>query len=102
MSSQRRAARSVHKSLLEQLNARSLETMDGSSEGSGSREEDLKRALDAALSSLNALGAIYEQRESRWLDEMRRLSEDRERVELLMRQTLGEAVVHAQETVKAG
>lgn len=74
--------------------------MDGSSEGSGSREEELKRALDAALGSLNALGAIYEQRESRWRDEMHRLSEDRERVELLMRQILGDAGMHARDNVK--
>ncbi|GLB45931.1 putative thyroid hormone receptor binding [Lyophyllum shimeji] len=50
---------------------------DGSSE---SREEDLKRALEAALGSLGALGGIYEQREARWHEEMRRVQEDRERV----------------------
>ena len=61
---------------------------DGS-DSSESREEDLKRALDAALGSLGVLGNMYEQREARWLEEMRRVSEDRERVEMLLRQVLG-------------
>jgi hypothetical protein len=55
-----------------------------------SREEDLKRALGTALGSLGALKGIYEQREARWTEEMRRISDDRERVELLLRQVLGE------------
>jgi hypothetical protein len=63
---------------------------DGSDGSSESREEDLKRALEAALGSLGALGGIYEQREARWIEEMRRISEDRERVELLLKQVLGE------------
>ncbi|KAG6823275.1 hypothetical protein H0H92_010760 [Tricholoma furcatifolium] len=42
-------------------------------EHSKSREEDLKRALvEAALGSLASLGGIYEQREVRWHQEMRR------------------------------
>ncbi|KAF8230448.1 hypothetical protein L208DRAFT_1400542 [Tricholoma matsutake] len=63
---------------------------DGSDGSSESREEDLKRALEAALGSLGALGGIYEQREARWIEEMRRISEDREKVELLLKQVLGE------------
>jgi len=62
---------------------------DGSENSSESREEDLKRALEAALGSLGALGGIYEQRETRWREEMRRVGEDRERVELLLQQALG-------------
>ena len=58
----------------------------GSSE---SREEDLRRALDAALGSLDALGNIYDERENRWREEMKRLSDDRSRVELLLSQTFG-------------
>jgi hypothetical protein len=50
---------------------------------------ELKRALSAALGSLGALESIYEEREARWLEEMRRISEDRERIELLLRQALG-------------
>ncbi|KAJ8091742.1 hypothetical protein PM082_020977 [Marasmius tenuissimus] len=61
-------------------------TSGDGSDSSESREEDLKRALDAALSSLGVLGNMYEQREARWLEEMRRISEDRERVEMLLRQ----------------
>lgn len=58
----------------------------GSSE---SREEDLRRALEAALGSLDALGNIYEERENRWREEMKRLNDDRSRVELLLSQTFG-------------
>lgn len=57
---------------------------------SEAREEDLRRALDAALSSLNALGHIYEQRETRWRDEMMRLNTDRQSVEMLLTQTFGQ------------
>jgi len=58
----------------------------GSSE---SREDDLRRALEAALGSLDALGNIYEEREHRWREEMKRLGDDRSRVELLLSQTFG-------------
>lgn len=53
------------------------------------REEELRRALEAALGSLSALGGIYEQREMRWVEEMRRLDEDREKVQMLLSQMLG-------------
>jgi hypothetical protein len=53
-------------------------------------EEELRRALGAALGSLTALGGIYDQREARWREEMRRISEDRERIEMLLKQALGE------------
>jgi hypothetical protein len=56
---------------------------------SGEREEELKRMLQSALSSLGALGGIYEAREARWREEVRRQNEDRESVELLLRQSLG-------------
>ena len=58
-------------------------------------EEELRRALEAALGSLGALGNIYDQREARWKDEMKRLTEDRERVELLLRQTLGHTLTNS-------
>ena len=61
----------------------------GGSDGSSEREEDLRRALQAALGSLGALGNIYEQREARWKEEMRRISDDRETVEVLLKQALG-------------
>ncbi|KAF8665729.1 hypothetical protein AX16_000177 [Volvariella volvacea WC 439] len=57
--------------------------------GVSGNEVELRRALSTALGSLRALGGIYEQRETRWIEEMRRLKEDRESVELLLRQVLG-------------
>lgn len=63
---------------------------DGSDGSSESREEDLRHLLETALGSLGVLGGIFEQRESRWVEEMQRINEDRERVELLLRQVLGD------------
>ncbi|KAJ7499697.1 hypothetical protein FB451DRAFT_1385381 [Mycena latifolia] len=87
IAAQRRATRSHQSSLADRFLVSSNQSIDGSDE---SREADLKRALGTALSSLGALKGIYEQREARWADEMRRISDDRERVELLLRQVLGE------------
>lgn len=91
IASQRRITRS-HKPLVDMLMVRS-ESSDG--DGTESREEELKSALGAALGSLSALGTIYEQREARWNEEMRRISEDRERVEMLLSQALGNHVGRA-------
>jgi hypothetical protein len=93
IASQRRVTRSYKSSIVERFMVPSVGSGDGSDGSSESREEDLKRALEAALGSLGALGGIYEQREVRWVEEMRRISEDRERVELLLRQVLGEGHV---------
>jgi hypothetical protein len=94
IASQRRGARSYKSSIVERFMIPSIGSGGNGSDGSSeSREEDLKRALEAALGSLGALGGIYEQREARWVDEMRRISEDRERVELLLKQVLGEGHV---------
>ncbi|KAJ7123190.1 hypothetical protein C8R44DRAFT_621142 [Mycena epipterygia] len=87
IASQRRATRSHYSSLADRFLISSNPSGEGSDE---SREEDLKRALGTALGSLGALKGIYEQREARWADEMRRITDDRERVELLLRQVLGE------------
>jgi hypothetical protein len=87
IASQRRATRARHSSLADRFMGPSNLSGDGSDV---SREEDLKRALSTALGSLGALKGIYEQREARWADEMRRITDDRERVELLLRQVLGE------------
>ncbi|EGO27046.1 hypothetical protein SERLADRAFT_459841 [Serpula lacrymans var. lacrymans S7.9] len=89
IAARRRATRAQGTSLVERLllNANlSGESSDGSSE---SREGDLKRALETALGSLGALRGIYEQRVARWEDEMSRISDERERVDLLLKQTLG-------------
>ena len=78
-------------SLVDRL-SQSGSSVDGSQAGSESREEELKRALEAALGSIGAMGAIYEQREARWRDELRKLTEDRASIELLLRQTLGSPI----------
>lgn len=90
LAEQRRASRSAPKvSLVEQFSGPSSASADGSQSG----EEGLRRALDAALGSLGALSTLYDQREARWREEMRRLSEDRERVGFLLGQVLGPSVV---------
>ncbi|KAI0287226.1 hypothetical protein BC826DRAFT_1045767 [Russula brevipes] len=92
VAARRRASRST--SLLEQLSRASSSPRDGSpSSGSEAREEDLRRALDTAIGSLRALGGLYEQREMRWIEEKHRLDEDKEKVQLLLRQVLGVGVV---------
>lgn len=100
LASTRRTQRSRSISLLQHLrnahhaNANSQTSSSSSSTqtgtGSGfSSEEELKRALEAALGSLSQLGKIYHDRESRWREEMMRLGEEREGVEILLRQSLG-------------
>ena len=94
---QRRMSRVNHgMSIVDRLGLRSrsgsvsVDSMGQSDVGSSeSREEDLRRALEAALGSLDALGNIYEEREGRWREEMKRLNDDRSRVELLLSQTFG-------------
>jgi hypothetical protein len=91
VAARRRASRSP--SLLEQLERASSSSRDGSpSSGSDVREEDLRRALDTAISSLHVIGSIYEQRERRWIEEKQRLDEDKDRVQLLLKQVLGVGV----------
>ena len=97
VATQRKVSRVNHgMSLVDRLGLRSrsgsisVDSMGHSDVGSSeSREDDLKRALEAALGSLDALGTIYEERENRWRDEMKRLNDDRSRVELLLSQTFG-------------
>jgi len=94
---QRRVSRVSHgMSLVDRLGLRSrsgsisTDSMGQSDVGSSeSREDDLKRALEAALGSLDALGTIYEERENRWREEMKRLNDDRSQVEMLLSQTFG-------------
>lgn len=88
IAARRRTSRAQSTSLVERL-INSTSSGDGSDGGSESREVDLKRALETALGSLGALRSIYETRVARWEDEMARISDERERVEMLLRQTLG-------------
>jgi hypothetical protein len=90
ISSQCRATRPDKSSLVDRLMVTSGSSGDGSDGSSCSVEENLRRALDAALGSLGALGEVYEQREARVLEELQRSKDDRERVELLLKQVLGE------------
>ena len=92
LSSQCRATRPIKSSLVDRLMVTSAGSSggDGSDGSSCSVEENLRRALDAALGSLGALGEVYEQREARVLEELQRSRDDRERVELLLKQVLGE------------
>ena len=52
-------------------------------------EAGLRSALDTALQSLSALGRIYDEREARWAEEIRRGNEERARVDMLLSQVLG-------------
>jgi hypothetical protein len=91
MSAHCRATRPLKSSLVDRLMVTSAGSSgDGSDGSSCSVEENLRRALDAALGSLGALGEVYEQREARVLEELARSRDDRERVELLLKQVLGE------------
>lgn len=91
MAVQRRNTRSLRASLADRLlTSQSSSPGDGSVASGEAREEELKRALGAALESIAALGKIHDQREARWKEEMARISDDRERIELLLRQALGD------------
>lgn len=97
VATQRKVSRVTHgMSLVDRLGLRSrsgsisADSMGQSDVGSSeSREDDLRRALEAALGSLDTLGNIYEERETRWREEMKRLNDDRSRVELVLSQTFG-------------
>ncbi|KAI0051463.1 hypothetical protein FA95DRAFT_1485380 [Auriscalpium vulgare] len=89
LAAKRRAARSQVSSLIERLSMASASSRDGSPSSAGESKEDLRRALETAIGSLSALGNIYTQRETRWLEEMRRVNSDREKVQLLLQQVLG-------------
>jgi hypothetical protein len=88
IASRRRVSRANKISLAERLLSTSSSSTGGSDGSSESREEELRRALQAALGSLGALGGLYDQREARWREEMRRISADGETVELLLKQAL--------------
>ncbi|KAF8120714.1 hypothetical protein EV363DRAFT_1368461 [Boletus edulis] len=91
VASRRHATRSrmTTASILERLRSSTSISGDGSDASSEAREDDLKRALETTLGSLETLRVIYEHRVSRWEEEMSRISDERERVELLLRQTIG-------------
>jgi len=63
---------------------------DGSDGSSESRTEDLRRALDTALGSLGLLNEMYEMRDARWQEEVKRMQEDRLKMSLVLRQVMGD------------
>ena len=90
IASQRRTARANQVSVLERFYAYASGSEDGSpTVASSSREDDLKRALSAALASITAMKQMYDMREARWAEEAKRNAEEREGVELLWSQVLG-------------
>ncbi|KAH7922877.1 hypothetical protein BV22DRAFT_1016446 [Leucogyrophana mollusca] len=94
IAARRRAARSQGhgSSLVDRLMLNSSGSGDGSDGSSESREEDLKRALETALGSLGALRSIYDHRVARWEDEMSRINDERESVQMLLHQILGSSM----------
>jgi hypothetical protein len=88
IAARRRASRAKGTTLVERF-LNSTSSGDGSDSSSESREGDLKRALETAFNSLGTLRSIYDHRLTRWEDEMGRISEERDRVDMLLRQTLG-------------
>lgn len=83
-------SRTATASILERLLSSTSASGDGSDTSSSeAREGDLKRALETTLGSLETLRVIYEHRVTRWEEEMSRISDEREKVELLLRQTIG-------------
>lgn len=68
----------------EHYSSSSSDTID-----SETREEELKNTLGAALSTINALTNIYEGRDQRWVSEMGMRRDERERVDILLRQAFG-------------
>lgn len=94
----RKLSRSSNKfSLAERfLQASANSSQGASSDGSSeSREGELRRALEGALGSLSALHEIYTEREERWGEERQRINDDRENVEFLLNQALGQGRLSA-------
>jgi hypothetical protein len=89
VASRRRATRSRKSSLAERWLNGSGSSVDGSDVSAESREEGLKRALDAALGSISHMSKILDEREARWKQEMLRLTDDRESIETVLKQILG-------------
>lgn len=90
IASQRRSARSQRASVIDRLVAASSPSLDGSTTSASEREEDLRKLLKTVLSGFEQLKDMYDARELRWLEEERRMREEREGVNLLLKQTFGE------------
>jgi hypothetical protein len=89
----RRSARAHSYSLLERLRGLSGSVASNTSgERSEAREEELRTALEGALGSLSQLGKMYNDLQTRWQDEMIRLGEERESIQLLLQQAFGAGI----------
>ncbi|KAI0820703.1 hypothetical protein BC628DRAFT_1329807 [Trametes gibbosa] len=90
LAAQRRAIRRAPPmSIAERLSSHSDSSVNGSPATSSPGDVDLRRALETALGSLNVLSTIYNERETRWREEVRKQNEDREHIKLLLEQALG-------------
>ncbi|KAF8638470.1 hypothetical protein AX17_002181 [Amanita inopinata Kibby_2008] len=98
----RRHSRTRKVPIIDHILTQTSSSGDGSDGSSESREGDLRRALEAALNSLDVLKNMYEQREARWNDEMGRMHKDKENVEFLMKQLFGEKHVGGGSAVGGG
>lgn len=91
IAAQRRATRREKSPVMDRLMASSgSSTGDGSDGSSTLTEGNLRRALELALDSLQTMGQVYEDREARVFEDLKRSREDRERLELLLKQIVGD------------
>lgn len=97
IAAQRRSARTQRISLIERLYASSrTASSDGSPGTAEEREEDLRKLLKTALTSLETLHGMYETREARWRAEEARMCEEREGMNILLQQAFGEDIMKLQ------
>ncbi|KAF8266300.1 hypothetical protein EI94DRAFT_1733503 [Lactarius quietus] len=91
MASHQHASRPT--SLIEQLSQACMSSRDDPPlTSNGARKEDLRRALDTTIGSFHALKTLYDQRETRWIEEKHRLDEEKEMVLLLLKKVLDVSV----------
>lgn len=101
LAAQRKNLRPAKHQSLEKLLENQSISGDGSDGSNESRAEDLRKALGVALDSLNMLNGMYEMRETRWQEEMRRMQADKEKMSLILNQVLGGLAPHSP-SVKGG
>ena len=95
LSAQRKNLRPAKHQSIEKLLENQSISGDGSDGSNESRAEDLRKALGVALDSLNMLNGMYEMRETRWQEEMRRMQADKEKMSLILNQVLGGLAPHS-------
>ncbi|KAI0786552.1 hypothetical protein C8Q75DRAFT_772157 [Abortiporus biennis] len=98
LATQRRASRTPSYSLADHITSALSATSSESTQLGDSREEELSRALQAAMGSFGALRKVFDQREARWMAERGRMSEEREYVEQLMQHMFGPGIPNGHRT----